>query len=184
MGTTMTGNALNQWIEEEEALKLRLAEAKRNGEGMAYVTSEMVKDHSGLAIMQGILCGRYTAPSIGQTLGFLLVSVADGEVIFQGTPSPAVLNPMGGVHGGWYATLLDSAMACAVHTKIPKGRLYTTAELSVNLVRGIGQTPKLRAVGRVIHVGRQMATAEGKLIDADGKLYAHGTTTCLIFDPK
>jgi uncharacterized protein (TIGR00369 family) len=134
--------------------------------------------------MQGILCGRYIAPSIGQTLGFLLVSVADGEVIFQGTPSPAVLNPMGGVHGGWYATLLDSAMACAVHTKIPKGRLYTTAELSVNLVRGIGQTPKLRAVGRVIHVGRQMATAEGKLIDADGKLYAHGTTTCLIFDPK
>ena len=89
MGTTMTGNALNQWIEEEEALKLRLAEAKRNGEGMAYVTSEMVKDHSGLAIMLGILCGRYIAPSIGQTLGFLLVSVADGEVIFQGTPSPA-----------------------------------------------------------------------------------------------
>ena len=91
---------------------------------------------------------------------------------------------MGGVHGGWYATLLDSAMACAVHTKVPKGRSYTTAELSVNLVRGIGKTPKLRAIGRVIHCGRQMATAEGKLVGPDGTLYAHGTTTCLIFDPK
>jgi uncharacterized protein (TIGR00369 family) len=179
----MADNTLNQWIEEEAALKARLALAGKAGE-ITYVTPDLVSQHTGLEIMQGIADGVFIGPSIGHTLDFLLISVADGEAIFQGTPGPKVLNPMGGVHGGWYATLLDSAMACAVHTKVPKGRLYTTAELSVNLVRGIGKTPKLRAIGRVIHCGRQMATAEGKLVGPDGTLYAHGTTTCLIFDPK
>jgi uncharacterized protein (TIGR00369 family) len=180
----MADSTLNQWIEEEAALKARLAiAASENGE-VTYITPDLVRQHTGLEIMQGIADGLFIGPSIGDTLDFVLISVADGEAIFQGTPGPKVLNPMGGVHGGWYATLLDSAMACAVHTKVPKGRLYTTAELSVNLVRGIGKTPKLRAIGRVIHCGRQMATAEGKLVGPDGTLYAHGTTTCLIFDPK
>ena len=180
----MADSTLDQWIEEEAALKARLAlAASENGE-VTYITPDLVRQHTGSEIMQGIADGLFIGPSIGHTLDFLLISVADGEAIFQGTPGPKVLNPMGGVHGGWYATLLDSAMACAVHTKVPKGRLYTTAELSVNLVRGIGKTPKLRAIGRVIHCGRQMATAEGKLVGPDGTLYAHGTTTCLIFDPK
>ena len=180
----MTDSTLNQWIDEEAALKARLAAAASEGGDATYVTPDLVSQHTGLEIMQGIADGHFIGPSIGHTLDFLLISVADGEAVFQGTPGPKVLNPMGGVHGGWYATLLDSAMACAVHTKVPKGRLYTTAELSVNLVRGIGKTPKLRAIGRVIHCGRQMATAEGKLVGPDGTLYAHGTTTCLIFDPK
>lgn len=135
----MADNALNQWIEEEAALKARLARAAGEDRKATYVTPDLVSEHTGLEIMQGIADGLFIGPSIGETLDFLLMSVADGEAIFQGTPGPKVLNPMGGVHGGWYATLLDSAMACAVHTKVPKGRLYTTAELSVNLVRGIGK---------------------------------------------
>ena len=180
----MADSTLTQWIDEEAALKARLALAASEGSEATYITPDLVSQHAGLEIMQGIADGLFIGPSIGDTLDFLLISVADGEAIFQGTPGPKVLNPMGGVHGGWYATLLDSAMACAVHTKVPKGRLSTTAALSVNLVRGIGKTPKLRAIGRVIHCGRQMATAEGKLVGPDGTLYAHGTTTCLIFDPK
>jgi uncharacterized protein (TIGR00369 family) len=90
---------------------------------------------------------------------------------------------MGTVHGGWYATLLDSAVGCAVHTLMPVGRAYTTAELSVNLVRGAAPNGEpLRAIGQVIHCGRQLATAEGRIVDASGKVYAHATTTCLVFD--
>ena len=95
---------------------------------------------------------------------------------------PPQLNPMGGIHGGWYATLLDSALGCAVHTKMPVGRAYTTAELSVNIVRAL--TPKVqrvRAIGKVIHCGRQLATADAQLVGPDGTLYAHATTTCLVF---
>ncbi|MDB5881459.1 MAG: hypothetical protein JWP43_1337, partial [Ramlibacter sp.] len=106
-----------------------------------------------------------------------------GRAVFQGTPGPAHLNPLGTIHGGWYATLLDSALGCAVHTMLPAGRGYTTAELSVNLVRAIGsKAPRVRAEGKVIHCGRQLATAEARLYGPDGTLYAHATTTCLVFE--
>lgn len=114
---------------------------------------------------------------------FLIVEVDDGKAVFQGTPRPEHLNPMGTVHGGWFATLLDSALGCAVHTRMEPGRGYTTAELGINLVKAI--TPKVqrvRAEGRVIHSGRQLATAEARLVGPDGTLYAHATTTCLVFD--
>ena len=93
---------------------------------------------------------------------------------------------MGGIHGGWYATMLDSALGCAVHTLMPAGRGYTTAELGVNLVKAINptKTPRVRAEGKVIHCGRQLATAEARIIGPDGTLYAHATTTCLVFDLK
>jgi uncharacterized protein (TIGR00369 family) len=120
-----------------------------------------------------------------QDLDFMLLEVDDGRALFQGTPGPAHLNPMGGIHGGWYATLLDSALGCAVHTKMPAGRAYTTAELGVNLVRAIGaKAPRVRAEGEVIHVGRQLATAQARLYGPDGTLYAHATTTCLVFEIK
>jgi uncharacterized protein (TIGR00369 family) len=112
-----------------------------------------------------------------------MVHVEKGQAIFQGTPALAHLNPLGTVHGGWFATLLDSALGCAVHTMMPPGRGYTTAELSVNIVRAL--TPKVqrvRAEGRVIHCGRQLATADARLVGPDGTLYAHATTTCLVFD--
>jgi uncharacterized protein (TIGR00369 family) len=87
------------------------------------------------------------------------------------------------VHGGWYATLLDSALGCSVHTLMPAGRGYTTAELSINLVKAIGaRVQRVRAVGQVVHCGRQLATAEARLVGPEGTLYAHATTSCLVFD--
>jgi uncharacterized protein (TIGR00369 family) len=140
---------------------------------------------TGLQAMQAMLRGEFEGPSIGRTMGFILSSVAEGEAIFEGSPTAAHLNPMGGVHGGWYGTILDSALGCAVHTTMPLGRGYTTTEYSVNLVRALKIGAVYRCIGKVLHVGRQLATAEAKLVDADGKLYAHGTTTCLVFElPK
>ena len=92
---------------------------------------------------------------------------------------------MGSVHGGWYATLLDSALGCCVHAALPAGKGYTTLELKVNLIRAIRpDTTRVRAIGQVIHVGGQTATADAQLVGPDGKLYAHGSTTCLVFDAK
>ena len=106
-----------------------------------------------------------------------------GKIVFQGMPQLKHFNPLGSVHGGWYATLLDSALGCAVHTTIPAGRAYTTAELGVNIVRAATlKTGPLRAIGTVLHGGRQLATAEARIVGPDRKLYAHATTTCLVFD--
>ena len=114
------------------------------------------------------------------------MEASPGRALFQGVPGPQLLNPMGTVHGGWYATLLDSALGCAVHTMMPPGRGYTTAELSVNVVKAIPlKVQRVRAEDKVIHCGRQLATAEARLFGPDGTLYAHGTTTCLVFElPK
>jgi uncharacterized protein (TIGR00369 family) len=130
-----------------------------------------------------MLNGELPYAAIAQTLDFLLIEVSEGKAVFQGSPGPAHFNPMGTVHGGWFATLLDSALGCAVHTLMPEGRGYTTAELGVNIVRAL--TPgaqRVRAEGTVLHCGRQLATAEARLVGPDGKLYAHATTTCLVFD--
>jgi uncharacterized protein (TIGR00369 family) len=134
-------------------------------------------------MMQAMLRGEIPYPPIAKTLDFLILEAELGRAVFQGTPGVQHLNPMGSVHGGWFATLLDSALGCAVHTMMPPGRGYTTAELGVNLVKAI--TPKVqrvRAEGKVIHCGRQLATAEARLIGPDGTLYAHATTTCLVFE--
>ena len=111
------------------------------------------------------------------------MEIEAGKAVFQGTPQLKHYNPLGTVHGGWYATLLDSAVGCAVHTMMPVGRGYTTAELSVNIVRAAShKNGPLRAIGTVIHCGKQLATAEGRIIGPDGKLYAHATTTCLVVE--
>ena len=138
---------------------------------------------TGLELIQAMLAGELPYSHIGDTMDFSLVEIDVGRAVFQGTPQVKHFNPMGGVHGGWYATLLDSALGCAIHTMMPAGRAYTTAELGVNIVRAA--TPKtgpLRAIGNVIHCGRQLATAEARIVGPDGKLYAHATTTCLVFD--
>ena len=174
--------AAESWADTER----RIRAAREAGVGPGVARPEQVAGLSGLQLMQAMLRGELPYPHIGATLDFLLVEVAEGRAVFQGTPQTMHLNPMGTVHGGWYATLLDSALGCAVHTTMPPGRAYTTAELSVNLVRGAvpGREP-LRAIGQVIHSGRQLATAEARLVDAAGKVYAHGTTTCLVFEmPK
>jgi uncharacterized protein (TIGR00369 family) len=113
----------------------------------------------------------------------MMIEVGPGLAIFQGTPGVQHLNPLGTVHGGWFASLLDSALGCAVHTMMPPGRGYTTADLSVKLVKAI--TPKVqrvRAVAKVLHCGRQLATAEAQLVGPDGTLYAHASTACLVFE--
>ena len=174
-------DTLDNWLAQEREILQRL----ERGPGPGVARPEQIAGKTGLEQMQAMLNGDIPFAAIAQTLDFLIVEVGDGSAVFQGTPGLHHLNPMGTVHGGWFATLLDSALGCAVHTKMPPGRAYTTAELSVNIVRAL--TPKVqrvRAIGRVIHCGRQLATADAQLIGPDGTLYAHATTTCLVFELK
>jgi uncharacterized protein (TIGR00369 family) len=172
---------LEAWLAQEREALARL----EAGAGPGTARPEQLTGKNGLEIMQALLRGELPYATIARTLDFFLVEVGEGRAVFQGTPGPAHLNPMGTIHGGWYATLLDSALGCAVNTLMPAGRTYTTAELSVNLVRAIGpKAPRVRAEGKVVHCGRQLATAEGRLYGPDGALYAHATTTCLVFDLK
>lgn len=171
-----------EWIAEAEAVK---AQMLAGGATAGVAMREQVAHLSGLEIFQSIMLGKLPYASVGRTLDYSPVSVELGEIVFQGSPQANFLNPMGTVHGGWYGTLLDSAMGCAVHTMVPAGRGFTTAEYSVNLVRGVKLGGVYRTIGKVVHCGKQMATAEGRIVDADGKIYAHGTTTCFLFDmPK
>ena len=178
--TSETQHTLAQWLAREASVQATLD----SGIGCAAVPRAQALAMDGLALMHAMLEGRAPFPPIGQTLGFTLIEVDAGHAVFQGTPGAGHLNPLCTVHGGWYATLLDSAMGCAIHTRMPAGRAYTTAELSVNLVRAMlpGKPVRVRAEGQVIHCGRQLATAEARLVGPDGTLYAHGTTTCLVFD--
>ena len=170
---------IEAWLAQESEVRARL----EAGAGAGVARPEQVAGKSGIEVMQAMLRGELPYPPIAKTLDFQLLEVGEGRAMFQGTPGQAHLNPMGTVHGGWYATLLDSALGCAVHTMMPAGRGYTTAELSVNLVKGIGpKVQRVRAEGKVIHCGRQLATAEARLYGPDGTLYAHGTTTCLVFE--
>jgi uncharacterized protein (TIGR00369 family) len=171
-------SVLEQWLADEDARRAVM----NNGVGPGVVTPAQMAGKNGLEAMQATLQGLAPYPSIGKTLDFMLMEVDEGRAVFQGTPGPAHLNPMGGIHGGWYAAILDSALGCAVHSKMVTGRGYTTAELSVNLVKAIGKTSRVRAIGTVLHCGRQLATAEAKLVGPDGTLYAHATTTCLVFE--
>ncbi|MTJ61461.1 PaaI family thioesterase [Nocardia seriolae] len=138
---------------------------------------------TGLDFLRSIIDGRRPQPPISATLGFELVAAETGSAVFEGETSERLYNPMGSVHGGYLATLLDSALGSAVCTRLPAGSGYTTAQLNVNLLRPVyAHTGKLRATGRAVHVGRTLATAEAQLIGIeDGKLYAHATTTCAIF---
>jgi uncharacterized protein (TIGR00369 family) len=174
---TSDGNQLSAWLANEAAIRdtAMLVTAERLANGTTLSRDQVLK-LSGIELLRAMMRGEFPFLGIGKTMDFYLAEVSDGVATFQGSPGPAHFNPMGGIHGGWYATLLDSAMGCAVHSKMPVGRGYTTAELSVNLVRAI--PPK----AKVIHCGRQLATAEGRLFGPDGTLYAHGTTTCLVFD--
>ena len=140
---------------------------------------------SGLQVFEAMLAGSLPRAPIGQTLDFNLMEARLGEAVFQGQPKASHFNPMGTIHGGWYCTLLDSALGCAVHTTLSAGRAYTTLELKVNLVRALTlKVPLVRAIGKVIHAGNQVATAEASLVGHDGKLYAHATTTCLVFEMR
>lgn len=140
---------------------------------------------SGLEFMQGILNGSLPAPPIATTMGYRLHHVAKGTITFRGSPEFNFTNPMGTVHGGWYGTLLDSAMACAVMTKVPRGSIYTTLEYKVNMLRTIPLGMSIDCTGTVSHAGRSTGVANGEIRGTkDGKLYATGSTTCIIMKVK
>lgn len=168
-----------QWNAQYEAVAARL----NAGIGAGLANPADIAGMTGMQQMQAMLDGKLPYPHIADTMDFSLVEIGEGRAVFQGQPQLKHYNPLGSVHGGWYATLLDSAVGCAVHTVMPAGRAYTTAELSLNIVRAAShKSGPLRAIGTVVHAGRQLATAEGRIVGADGKLYAHATTTCLVFE--
>ena len=150
--------------------------------GLGTIPHEDIQKYTGLELLQRIVDGKYPVPPISFQLSFTLTEVAEGRAVFRAMPSERYLNPLGSVHGGWAATLLDSALGCAVQTQLDRGEAYTTAEFKVNLTRPI--TPKTGEVvceGKVIHKGRTLAVSEATLKDAQGKLLAFGTETCSIF---
>ena len=147
--------------------------------------AEAGRTMTGLDFLRAMIDGRLPPPPIAQLLDFRLVEVDNGLAVFECTPGEQHYNPIGVVHGGLAMTLLDSCMGCSVHTVMPVGSGYTTLEAKVNLVRAVTSTTgTLRAIGKLIHSGKSIATAEGRVVDAAGKLYAHGTTTCLIMNGK
>jgi uncharacterized protein (TIGR00369 family) len=138
---------------------------------------------SGLAFLSSMLADRLPAPPFTRWARTILVEVSEGRAVFEGEPSADFLNPLGTVHGGWTAGILDSAMACAVHTTLKAGEGYTTLEYKIHCVRPVLPTTGLvRCEGVVLSRARRAATSEGRLYDPAGKLLAHGTETCLIFD--
>jgi len=171
---------LANWERKEQEIRESLASGKMK---VGIARPEQVAGKTGLEIFTEMLSGQLPFAPIAQTLDFFLVEAEYGRAVFQGRPLQQHYNPLGTVHGGWFATLLDSALGCAVHTCMPAGKSYTTLELKVNMIRALtDKVPLVRAEGKVIHVGGQVATAEARLYGADDRLFAHATTTCLVFD--
>jgi uncharacterized protein (TIGR00369 family) len=167
------------WIRQREIVDAAL---HAGGSRPGVPPGSALAGRTGLQIMQSLLSGELPYPHMAQTMDVALIEIGPGHAVFQGTPQLKHYNPLGSVHGGWYATMLDSALGCAVHTALEAGQGYTTAELGINIVRAASlKSGPLRAIGQVLHVGRQLATAEARIVGADGKLYAHGSTTCLVF---
>ena len=146
------------------------------------IPAEEARLLSGYELIQRIVSGALPRALISRTLQFDLTEVEKGRVVFTGRPRLDFYNPLGSVHGGYAATLLDSCMGCAVHTMLPAATGYTTLEIKVNYVRALTEnTGLVRAEGKVLTIGKRVATAEGRLFDSENRLCAHGTTTCLIF---
>lgn len=150
--------------------------------GIGVIPHEDIARLSGMDILQRVIDGDYPAPSIAERMNFALVEISEGRAVFRGLPGERHLNPLGGVHGGWAAAIMDSALGCCVHTLMEPGEAYSTAEMKINYTRPI--TPRTGLVtceGKVVHRGRTLAVSEARLTDAAGKLLAFGTETCSIF---
>jgi uncharacterized protein (TIGR00369 family) len=172
-------------IQTLQRWQAREAELAARAGPVGVARPDQVAGKTGLQMFQAMLAGELPRAPIATTLQFWLVEASPGHAEFQGKPAFEHYNPLGGVHGGWTATLLDSAVGCAVHTLLPIGKAYTTLELKVNFVKGLSdRVPLVRAIGDVIHPGNRVATAEGRLVGPDGTLFAHATTTCLVFDAR
>jgi uncharacterized protein (TIGR00369 family) len=146
-------------------------------------TSADIAGLTGRQMLEAIIAGDIPAPPIAQTLSFWLVEVSDGTCVFEGNPGAHLLNPLGGVHGGWALTLIDSATGCAAHTLLPAGVGYATLETKANFTRPIRyDNGRVRAEGRVVSRGRQIMTSEASLLDASGRILAHGSSTLMVFN--
>jgi uncharacterized protein (TIGR00369 family) len=171
----MEADNLQRWLDDEAAVRATLA-----APGVA--TREQLRERSGLDFLGAIGAGELPPPPIGDLMGFVPISVEPGRAVFQGTPGKQHYNPSGSVHGGYAATMLDTAVGCAIHTMLPAGKGFTTLELKINYIRAMSeQTGPVRAEGKVITLGGQVGIAEGRITDVNGKLYAFATTTCLVF---
>jgi uncharacterized protein (TIGR00369 family) len=154
-----------------------------HGKRYGVVSVDQQRTMSGLEFVQGLVTGALPLNSMAETLGYDIVEASSGRVAIAAEPTAAHRNPAGTVHGGLAATLLDSCMGLAIHSTLDKGFGQTTVEFKISLLRTITpETGWVRAEGRVISRGRRIGTAEGRLTDAEGRLLAHGTTTCLIFE--
>ncbi len=143
------------------------------------------KTISGIEYLKALQSGELPPPPIAVLMGMWITEVSEGRVVFAAEPAEYHYNPLGTVHGGVMATLLDSALGCVVQSMLPAGISYTTVDLKVNYLRPITvKTGTVYCEGKIIYVGGRIATAEGRLTDGEGKLYAHGTTTCLILRPS
>jgi uncharacterized protein (TIGR00369 family) len=151
----------------------------------ATITPDQLQSLSGLEIISAMIAGELPGPPIAGLMGFRLIEAEKGRAVFEGTPGPSLLNPLGAVHGGYALTLIDSACGCALHTELDAGIGYTTVETKANFTRPIDPDggPVL-CEGRVLSRGRTIATSEAYLRSADGKLLAHGTSTLIIFTPR
>ncbi|NHZ35026.1 PaaI family thioesterase [Massilia rubra] len=165
-----------QWLDDAATMRARLA-----APGVA--DRAQLRSRSGIEFLEAIGSGALPPAPIAQLMGIVPISVEPGRTVFQGTPELAHYNPSGVVHGGYAATMLDTALGCAIHTMLPAGKGYTTLELKVNYLRAMtDQTGPVRAEATVVSVGGQVGVAEARITDANGKLYAFATTTCLVFD--
>jgi uncharacterized protein (TIGR00369 family) len=147
------------------------------------LTADAASGMAGVDFLRGMRDGGVPAAPIAALVGLAIAEVEEGRVVMRLTPAEYHYNPIGTMHGGILATLLDSVMGCAVHSTLPKGRAYTSLEIKVNYVRGVtGDSGELSAEGKIVHGGRRSAVAEGKVVDAKGRLCASASTTCLVFD--
>ena len=136
---------------------------------------------SGLELLQRAIAGEYPPPPIAKLMDIRLTHIEKGKAIFTGTPQEFHYNPLGSVHGGYGATLLDSAMGCAVHSTLDPGDIYTTLEFKINFMRALThETGLVQGIGTVVTATRTTAVAEGKIVDGEGRIYAFATTTCVI----
>lgn len=155
--------------------------AEPNSVRYGVTPREIAAGLSGLELLRGAMNGTLPSPPIAGTCDFTLAEVEKGRVVFVGVPSMKFYNPLGTVHGGWIATLLDSALGAAVHTMLEPGQTYTTTSMTINFVRPVFEaTGTLRCEGVAVHAGSRLATSEARLTDSAGKLIAHGVETCMV----
>jgi uncharacterized protein (TIGR00369 family) len=169
---------VEEWVRRGAEIQARIDAGSGYG-----VAPPRVAAMSGLEALRAALEGDIPASPITRVLGFQFVEVAEGRAVFQGQPRAEHANPNGTVHGGWYSSMLDSCLVAAIYSSLPAGRGYTTAQLSINFVKGMAPGKRLvRAQAQVVHCGKQVATAEGRIFDHEGTVYAHATISCMLFD--